>query len=128
MGTNQLLVNLIWLLIAQQPHWPGLNHRIPEWFELEGKRKTIGFQPLCWRLGHLLLNQVARRPLQGLSAFEELNRSSSLVLSSNVACTPALHPDTASRSNLAIAKKGGEDDNKQSDLNFCLWLFQVFER
>ena len=41
-----------------------MNHRIVEWFGLEGTIKIIEFQPPCYRQRHLPLNQVAQSPTQ----------------------------------------------------------------
>jgi len=47
------------------------NHRIVEWFGLEGTLKIIWFQPLCHGQGHLQLDQAAQSPLQpGLEHFQ----------------------------------------------------------
>ena len=41
-----------------------------EWFGLERAFKIISFQALCYRQGHLPLDQVARSPIQpGLECF-----------------------------------------------------------
>ncbi|KAK4827689.1 hypothetical protein QYF61_020823 [Mycteria americana] len=47
------------------------NHRIIEWFGLEGTLKIIFFQPTCHGPGHLPLDQVAQSPIQpGLECFQ----------------------------------------------------------
>jgi len=46
------------------------NHRIIEWFGLEGTLKIIWFQPSCHEQGHLPLAQVAQSSIQpGLEHF-----------------------------------------------------------
>ena len=41
-----------------------MNHRITEWFGLEGTFKGHLVQPLCNEQGHLQLDQVAQSPVQ----------------------------------------------------------------
>jgi len=40
------------------------NHRIIEWFGLEGSLQIIEFHPLCHGQGHLPPDQVAQSPVQ----------------------------------------------------------------
>jgi len=40
------------------------NHRIMEWFGVEGTLKIIWFPPPCQAQGHLPLGQVAQSPIQ----------------------------------------------------------------
>jgi len=40
------------------------NHRITEWFGLEGTLKIIWFQPPCHEQGHLPPDQVAQSSIQ----------------------------------------------------------------
>jgi len=40
------------------------NHRIIDWFELEGTFKIIWFQPPCHEQGHLPLDEVAQSSIQ----------------------------------------------------------------
>lgn len=61
----------------------------------------------------LLITQPSHwpRPPQGLSAFQGLNSSSTLVLSSKFASTPALHPASiAPRSHLAFTEKARDPE------------------
>ena len=47
------------------------NHRIIEWFGLEGTLKITWIQPPCHEQGHLPLDQVAQSPIQpGLQHFQ----------------------------------------------------------
>jgi len=61
----------------------------------------------------LLITQPSHwpRPPQGLSAFQGLNSSSTLVLSSKFASTPALHPASiAPRTHLAFIEKARDPE------------------
>jgi len=40
------------------------NHRVIEWYGLEGTLKIIWFKPPCHGQGHLPLDEVAQSPIQ----------------------------------------------------------------
>ena len=47
-----------------ETRWPSQNHRITEWFGLEGTLELIWFPPPCHEQGHLPPDQVAQSSIQ----------------------------------------------------------------
>ena len=62
--TKEKVKYLIESSMLEQPRHPWRNHRIIEWFVLEGTLKIIWFQPPCHEQAHLPPDQVAQSSIQ----------------------------------------------------------------